>query len=182
MSITVTEGISHGTHHGGRGILSTHLRRAFGSPSLSVSLLGHRGSAGPLSASGLSPSQGGRVLALPPGSASVSGSKTEYFDYILSNLMGSGSKTNAKTVRLGYLGKTVAQGVYHPETQWPTKDANAFMSKYLNLVPMQEAKLNADGESVFIPSDESSFLPCYGEYCGSKINLGRKSTKYFYNL
>ena len=55
----------------------------------------------------------------------------------------------------------MAQGVYHPETQWPTKDANAFMSKYLNLVPMQEAKLNADGESVFIPSDESSFLPCY---------------------
>ena len=62
----------------------------------------------------------------------------------------------------------MAQRVFHPLEQWPTKDANAFMVKNLNLVTNQKKELESD-----LQQDE--FLRDYKKVLGYKPAFKFKS-------
>ena len=58
------------------------------------------------------------------------------------------------------MGRAMAQRVFHPPDIWLTKDANAFMTKNLTLIPDQKKDLESDliQESFLKEFLESSWL------------------------
>ena len=51
----------------------------------------------------------------------------------------------SKFVKLGPAARGMAKQVFHsPSMLWPTKDCNAFMAKYLQLLPKQKKEFEAD--------------------------------------
>ena len=68
----------------------------------------------------------------------------------------------------------MAQRVFHPQAVWITKDANAFMSKNLTLVPEQRKELESD-------LVQESFLKDYERVPGYKASFKFK-TKMFASM
>ena len=68
----------------------------------------------------------------------------------------------------------MAQRVFHPQEVWLTKDANAFISKNLALIPEQRKELESD-------LVRKSFLKDYEKNPGYKASFGFK-TKMFASM
>ena len=77
-------------------------------------------------------------------------------------------KRDPTQVKLRETGWTMAQRVFHPLDIWLTKDANAFMTRNLTLIPVQKRKLESD----FV---QESFLKYFENVPGYKASFEFKN-------
>ena len=62
----------------------------------------------------------------------------------LEGLVGRKPQADIGAVRIGLVGFTLAQEVYHPFEPWCIKEANQFMASHMRLHSQQDTQLNSD--------------------------------------
>ena len=86
------------------------------------------------------------ALVLPDPFATVPLKKRKTYTEVFSTFTGWPKGNDPMHVKLGEAGLAMAKRVFHPPeaTRWPTAEANAFMKKFLTLIPSQKVELESD--------------------------------------
>ena len=91
--------------------------------------------------------QRGIVALMPPDPFDcIPLKKRKTYTEVFSAFTGQPKGNDPMHVKLGEAGLAMAKRVFHPPeaTRWPTAEANAFMKKFLTLIPSQKMELESD--------------------------------------